>query len=76
MDRTFARETSFFGTGCVAHVPFAHPTSPLLRKRVAAAAAAEGIACQQRRNLRLHGRAAILDAAPNRSHYQGLGAST
>ena len=46
VDRTFARQTSFFGAGCVAHVPMAHPTSPLLRARVAAAAAAEGIACK------------------------------
>ena len=45
-DRTFARQTSFFGTGCVAHVPMSHPTSPLLRARIAAAAAAEGIACR------------------------------
>jgi 5'-methylthioadenosine phosphorylase len=45
-DRTFARQTSFFGTGCVAHAPMAHPTSPLLRARIAAAAAAEGIACR------------------------------
>ena len=46
IDRTFKRETSFFGTGCVAHVPFAHPISAVLRKRVAAAAAAEGVAVQ------------------------------
>jgi 5'-methylthioadenosine phosphorylase len=26
IDRTFAREKSFFGTGCVAHVSAAHPT--------------------------------------------------
>lgn len=26
IDRTFAREKSFFGSGCVAHVGFAHPT--------------------------------------------------
>src|SRR5271154_4932049 len=25
IDRTFAREKSFFGTGCVAHVSMAHP---------------------------------------------------
>jgi len=43
IDRTFKRETSFFGAGCVAHVPFAHPISPTLRARVAAAAEAEGI---------------------------------
>jgi len=43
IDRTFARQTSFFGTGCVAHVPMAHPTSPKLRQRIAAAAEAENI---------------------------------
>jgi 5'-methylthioadenosine phosphorylase len=31
IDRTFAREKSFFGSGCVAHVPFSEPTSPVLR---------------------------------------------
>lgn len=30
IDRTFAREKSFFGEGFVAHVPMAHPTSPWL----------------------------------------------
>ena len=30
IDRTYAREESFFGTGCVGHVPFAHPVSPNL----------------------------------------------
>ncbi|MHC0053295.1 S-methyl-5'-thioadenosine phosphorylase [Actibacterium sp. D379-3] len=30
IDRTFAREKSFFGTGCVAHVSVAHPTCPRL----------------------------------------------
>ncbi len=43
IDRTFKRETSFFGAGCVAHVPFAHPISPTLRERIADAARAEGI---------------------------------
>jgi 5'-methylthioadenosine phosphorylase len=43
IDRTFARPNSFFGNGCVAHVSMAHPVSPLLRERVAAAAAAERI---------------------------------
>ena len=28
IDRTHLRASSFFGTGCVAHVPFAHPVSP------------------------------------------------
>lgn len=30
IDRTFAREKSFFGTGCVAHVSVAHPTCATL----------------------------------------------
>jgi 5'-methylthioadenosine phosphorylase len=30
IDRTHKRESSFFGTGCVAHVPFGEPSSPLL----------------------------------------------
>ncbi len=30
IDRTFAREKSFFGTGCVGHVSLAHPTCPRL----------------------------------------------
>jgi len=43
VDRTFARQNSFFGTGCVAHVPMAQPVSPHLRLRLAAAAQAEGV---------------------------------
>ncbi len=30
VDRSFAREKSFFGEGCVAHVSMAHPVCPLL----------------------------------------------
>jgi 5'-methylthioadenosine phosphorylase len=44
VDRTHKRESSFFGTGCVAHVSMAHPVSPRLRVHLAAAAKAEGIA--------------------------------
>src|SRR5438045_2224316 len=44
VDRTHKRESSFFGTGCVAHVSMAHPVSPRLRIHLAAAALAEGIA--------------------------------
>src|SRR5579863_10486430 len=44
VDRTYRRETSFFGKGCVAHVSMAHPVSPRLRIHLAAAAEAEGIA--------------------------------
>jgi 5'-methylthioadenosine phosphorylase len=42
-DRTYLRRSSFFGTGCVAHVSMAHPIAPLLRKRLVSAAAAEEI---------------------------------
>ncbi|MFL6795859.1 MAG: S-methyl-5'-thioadenosine phosphorylase [Xanthobacteraceae bacterium] len=43
VDRTFQRASSFFGTGCVAHVSMAHPVSPLLQERIAAAAGLEGM---------------------------------
>ena len=43
VDRTFNRAGSFFGKGCVAHVSMAHPVSPRLADRVAAAAGLEGI---------------------------------
>ena len=43
IDRTFAREKSFFGPGCVAHVSVAHPTCPRLGDAAEAAANAEGI---------------------------------
>jgi 5'-methylthioadenosine phosphorylase len=43
VDRTFKRESSFFGKGCVAHVSMAHPVSPRLQDRIAAAAGAEGV---------------------------------
>ena len=44
VDRTYKRESSFFGKGLVAHVSMAHPVSPRLRIHLAAAAEAEGIA--------------------------------
>ena len=44
VDRTHRRESSFFGTGCVAHVSMAHPVAPRLRLHLAEAAEAEGIA--------------------------------
>ena len=47
IDRTYAREASFFGTGCVAHVSLAHPASQHLLDVVADAAAARGIAHQK-----------------------------
>jgi len=47
VDRTFSRQSSFFGNGCVAHVSMAHPVAPLLAKRLEAAAKAAGIATVQ-----------------------------
>jgi 5'-methylthioadenosine phosphorylase len=44
VDRTYKRESSFFGKGLVAHVSMAHPVSPDLRNRIEAAAHAAGIA--------------------------------
>src|SRR5215212_2096604 len=43
VDRTHKRESSSFGTGCVAHVSMAHPVGPRLQQRLAEAAQAEGI---------------------------------
>mgnify|MGYP001821499818 FL=1 len=43
IDRTFAREKSFFGTGCVAHVSVAHPTCPRLSDACETAANDAGI---------------------------------
>lgn len=40
IDRSFAREKSFFGPGLVGHVGFAHPTCPRLSDACAAAAGA------------------------------------
>ncbi|MHA6266399.1 S-methyl-5'-thioadenosine phosphorylase [Aliiroseovarius sp. CAU 1755] len=43
IDRTFARPKSFFGTGCVAHVGFAHPTCPRLSAACATTARNAGV---------------------------------
>ena len=43
IDRTYAREKSFFGPGLVAHVSVAHPTCPRLSAACREAAEAEGI---------------------------------
>ncbi len=43
IDRTFAREKSFFGTGCVAHVSVAHPTCPRLGDACETAAKDAGV---------------------------------
>ncbi len=46
VDRTYRRQTSFFGDGCVAHVSMAHPIAPLLRRRLVTAAQAENVPCR------------------------------
>lgn len=43
IDRTFARDKSFFGTGCVAHVSVAHPVCARLGDACEAAAQAAGV---------------------------------
>ncbi|WP_005036586.1 S-methyl-5'-thioadenosine phosphorylase [Holophaga foetida] len=43
IDRTFAREKSFFGTGLVAHVAFAHPVCSRLGDHLEAAAREAGL---------------------------------
>ncbi len=43
IDRTFAREKSFFGTGCVAHVSVAHPVCERLSGIAYEAARATGV---------------------------------
>ena len=43
IDRTFAREKSFFGTGCVAHVSVAHPVCPRLGDALEAAGRGLGL---------------------------------
>lgn len=43
IDRTFAREKSFFGAGCVAHVSLAHPTCARLGAACLSAAIEAGI---------------------------------
>ena len=45
VDRTYGRDSSFFGNGCVAHVSMAHPVAPLLRERIFEAATAENVPC-------------------------------
>jgi 5'-methylthioadenosine phosphorylase len=45
IDRTHAREKSFFGPGFVAHVSMAHPIDPKLADALFEAAQEEGISC-------------------------------
>ena len=47
IDRTFAREKSFFGPGCVAHVSMAHPVCGRIGDAVLTAAPSAGIAAKR-----------------------------
>ena len=47
IDRTFLREKSFFGAGCVAHVSMAHPVCGRIGDAVAAAAPRAGISLKR-----------------------------
>lgn len=47
IDRTFAREKSFFGPGFVAHVSMAHPVCPKISDALAEAATDIGISCHR-----------------------------
>lgn len=46
-DRTFAREKSFFGNGCVAHVGFGHPVAASLVDALAEACEKAGVSYQK-----------------------------
>jgi 5'-methylthioadenosine phosphorylase len=48
IDRTFARDKSFFGAGCVAHVSVAHPTCARLGAACLEAARAIGVRAHER----------------------------
>ncbi len=47
IDLTRHRVSTFFGGGCVGHVSFAHPVSPVLLDSLAAAAKTEGAVCHR-----------------------------
>ena len=66
IDRTFNRIATFFGSGIVAHVGFAHPFCEPLRQATAACAEQRRRARAPRRHLRLHGRARSSRRWPSR----------
>ena len=61
VDRSFNRESSFFGKGCVAHVSMAHPSRLRSRSASPPPAAPAGNQARARRRLRLHRGAAVLN---------------
>ena len=60
VDRTFARQSSFFGNGCVAHVSMAHPVAPAAAGTHRARRAGGKHPLPHGRDLCLHGGPAIL----------------
>ena len=64
IDRTFAREKSFFEPGCVAHVSMADPVCPRLVDLVEAAARDGEHSSHARRNLRWASKARSSPRAP------------
>ena len=61
IDRTFAREKSFFGSGCVAHVSMAEPVCGRLGEACVAAGRADRNHGSPRRHIPRHGGAAVLE---------------
>ena len=70
-----ARELRSSAAGCVAHVSMAHPVGPRLAQRLAAAARGGRHRRPARRDLCLHGGAAILQLCRN-PHLPGISAMT
>ena len=60
-DRTRLRVSTFFGDGVVAHVGFDQPTCPELSSALGDACERAGVKVHQRRDVCVHGRAAIFD---------------
>ena len=67
IDRSFAREKSFFGNGCVAHVSMADPVCPRLGDALQAGRGPARHPHPPRRQLPGDGRPAILDAGGKRA---------
>lgn len=47
LDRTYARPSTFFGDGLVAHISFADPVCPVLQKEMAKACGEVGVTCHE-----------------------------
>ena len=67
IDRSFAREKSFFGEGIVAHVSMAHPVCSRLGDALEARGARARPAGDARRHVSGHGRAAVLHQGGERT---------